>query len=133
MDIVEDGRLHRPCPNLLQLSSKVQVNGFIYWTNSDNLQIVSFSLQDESFSTLNLKPPWITKNLVFFSRYLEAAETYGCHIRDTKLVAYIFYENTKHKLKFITTTSNHFVKRFIEFLLSLIYCGIKNKNIIRSY
>lgn len=64
IDIVEDGslkvsrwrRLHRPCPYLLQLSSHVHVNGFIYWTTSD-FQIVSFSLQDETFSTLNLKPP----------------------------------------------------------------------------
>ncbi|VVA95064.1 unnamed protein product [Arabis nemorensis] len=64
MDIAEDGhlkvsswrRLRRPCPYLLQLSSRVHVNGFIYWTTSD-FQIVSFSLQDETFSTLNLKPP----------------------------------------------------------------------------
>ncbi|VVA95157.1 unnamed protein product [Arabis nemorensis] len=63
IDIVEDGRLkvsrwrrlHRPCPYLLQLSSRVHVNGFIYWTS--DFQIVSFSLQDETFSTLNLKPP----------------------------------------------------------------------------
>ncbi|EOA34599.1 hypothetical protein CARUB_v10022157mg [Capsella rubella] len=64
MDIMEDGRLNvsrwrrlrRPCPYLLQLSSQVHVNGFIYWTTSD-FQIVSFSLQDEAFSTINPKPP----------------------------------------------------------------------------
>ncbi|CAH8254143.1 unnamed protein product [Arabidopsis lyrata] len=54
IDIVEDGRLkvspwrlrRRLCPYLLQLSSQVHVNGYIYWTTSD-FQIVSFSLQDE--------------------------------------------------------------------------------------
>lgn len=63
IDIVEDGRLkvspwrmlQRPCPYLLQLSSQVHVNGFIYWITSD-FQIVSFSLQDETFSTLDPKP-----------------------------------------------------------------------------
>ncbi|KAL1203751.1 F-box/LRR-repeat protein [Cardamine amara subsp. amara] len=47
---------HTPCPYLLQLSSQVYVNGFIYWTTSD-FQIVSFSLQDETFSTVSPKPP----------------------------------------------------------------------------
>lgn len=64
IDIVEDGRLKVSpwrrlnilCPYLLQLSSQVHVNGFIYWTTSD-FQIVSFSLQDETFSTVNPKPP----------------------------------------------------------------------------
>lgn len=48
--------LKMQCPYLLQLSSQVHVNGFIYWTTAD-FQIVSFSLQDETFSTLNPKPP----------------------------------------------------------------------------
>ncbi|KAG7589652.1 F-box associated interaction domain [Arabidopsis suecica] len=64
IDIAENGRLkvspwrrhHSPCSYLLQLSSQVYVNGFIYWTTSD-FQIVSFSLQDETFSTVNPKPP----------------------------------------------------------------------------
>ncbi|KAG7593874.1 F-box domain [Arabidopsis thaliana x Arabidopsis arenosa] len=64
IDIVEDGRLkvspwrlrRRLCPYLLQLSSQVHVNGYIYWTTSD-FQIVSFSLQDETFSAINPKPP----------------------------------------------------------------------------
>lgn len=63
IDILEDGRLkvsgwkrhRRPCPYLLKLSSQVHVNGFLYWTTSD-FQIVSFSLQDETFSTLDAKP-----------------------------------------------------------------------------
>ncbi|CAA7043164.1 unnamed protein product [Microthlaspi erraticum] len=64
VNILEHGRLKvsgwsrhsRPCPYLLQLSSQVHVNGVIYWTTSD-FQIVSFSLEDETFSTLDAKPP----------------------------------------------------------------------------